>query len=279
MAALIPLVGAIFSVGIGLSLVGLLAAAINLPTTAPTVATLLGLGVAVDYGLFLVARHREQLDHGMDVDESIGRPTATSGAAVVVAGSTVVIAILGLYVSGVPFVGALGLASAIVVAVTMLSALTLVPAFLACRRNRRAGRAGPERARGSRRQAAQTPRTSTARSPAGAGWSATARGRGRSAATVVLLVLAIPLLSLRLGQLDAGTDPDLRQRPPGLRPDRRGLRRRRQRPAHRRGDAAEGVPARPTRRCSDLAQKTLADTDGVAAGGRAVGQLRPARSR
>ena len=135
-AALIPLVGAIFSVGTGLALVGILAAATNLPTTAPTVATLLGLGVAVDYGLFLVARHREQLDHGMEMDDSIGKTTATSGAAVVVAGSTVVIAILGLYVSDVPFVGALGLASAIVVAVTMLSALTLVPAFLGLARGR-----------------------------------------------------------------------------------------------------------------------------------------------
>ena len=145
-AALIPLVGAIFSVGTGLALVGLVAAAIHLPTTAPTVATLLGLGVAVDYGLFLVARHREQLDHGMDVGDSIGRAAATSGAAVVVAGSTVVVAILGLYVSAVPFVGALGLASAIVVAVTMLSALTLVPAFLGLARQRvrsRADRAAP----------------------------------------------------------------------------------------------------------------------------------------
>src|SRR3954447_16264637 len=91
-AALIPLVGAVFSVGTGLALVGIVAAGTNLPTTAPTVATLLGLGVAVDYGLFLVARHREQLDHGMGLSKSIGRTTATSGAAIVVAGSTVVVA-------------------------------------------------------------------------------------------------------------------------------------------------------------------------------------------
>src|SRR6478672_962856 len=151
-AALVPLVGAVFSVGTGLALVGLVAAAINLPTTAPTVATLLGLGVAVDYGLFLVARHREQLDHGMGVDESIGRTTATSGASVVVAGSTVVIAILGLYVSAVPFVGALGLAAAIVVAVTMVSALTLVPALLAVTRDRVRSRKD-RRARRARRAA------------------------------------------------------------------------------------------------------------------------------
>ena len=100
-AAAIPLLSAIFSVGAGLSLLGLLAAASTFPTTAPTIATLLGLGVAVDYGLFLMARHREQLDTGMDVVTSAAQAEGTSGAAIVVAGSTVVISILGLYVSGV----------------------------------------------------------------------------------------------------------------------------------------------------------------------------------
>ncbi|HVC73459.1 MAG TPA: MMPL family transporter [Mycobacteriales bacterium] len=204
-AAAIPLVAAIFSVGSGLAVVGLLAALTNLPTTAPTVATLLGLGVAVDYGLFLVARHREQLDHGMALEQSIGRTVATSGAAIVVAGSTVVVAILGLYVSGVAFVGALGLASAVVVAVTMLSALTLVPALLAV--------SGPRvRSRRDRRaeKAHQPRREPDHENSAFARW-----GRKVSdqpwpwaiASVLVLLVLAIPLLSLRLGQLDAGTDP------------------------------------------------------------------------
>lgn len=203
-AALVPLVGAVFSVGTGLALVGLVAAAINLPTTAPTVATLLGLGVAVDYGLFLVARHREQLDHGMEVDESIGRTTATSGAAVVVAGSTVVIAILGLYVSAVPFVGALGLASAIVVAVTMLSALTLVPAFLALAR----GRVRSRSERATAAHAADAERTHE--NSAFARWGRKVSNRPwpwAVASVLLLLVLAIPVLSLRLGQLDAGTDP------------------------------------------------------------------------
>ena len=84
-AAVMPLLSALFSVFAGLALVGLLAAAITFPTTAPTVATLLGLGVAIDYGLFLMARHREQLDHGVPVIKSAGRATATSGAAIVVA--------------------------------------------------------------------------------------------------------------------------------------------------------------------------------------------------
>src|ERR1022692_3232024 len=78
--AAVPLVSAIFSVGAGLSVVGLLASVSTFPTTAPTVATLLGLGVAVDYGLFLTARHREQLDGGMDVVTSASRAAGTSGS-------------------------------------------------------------------------------------------------------------------------------------------------------------------------------------------------------
>ncbi len=101
MAAAIPLVSAIFSVLAGLALLALLARVITFPTTAPTIATLLGLGVAVDYGLFLVARHREQLDAGMGVLRSIRRAAGTSGAAIIVAGCTVAVSVLGLYISGV----------------------------------------------------------------------------------------------------------------------------------------------------------------------------------
>jgi putative drug exporter of the RND superfamily len=218
-AAVLPLLSAVFSVLSGLSLVGLLAAAVTFPTTAPTVATLLGLGVAIDYGLFLMARHREQVDHGMDVVTSAGRSNATSGAAIVVAGGTVVVAILGLYVSGVPFVGAMGLASAIVVAVAMLAALTLMPAFMGVGRQSVRSIADRRAARRAR-SAGESAATATAAHAAAADEaherSAFARwGRKVSdrpwpcavAATVVLAVLAIPLFSLRLGQLDAGTDP------------------------------------------------------------------------
>ncbi|MGX7678840.1 MMPL family transporter [Jatrophihabitans sp. DSM 45814] len=221
-AAVLPLLSAVFSVLAGLSLVGLLSAGLTFPTTAPTVATLLGLGVAVDYGLFLVARHREQLDHGMDVETSIGRSAATSGAAIVVAGSTVVIAILGLYVSGVPFVGAMGLASAIVVAVTMLAALTLMPAFMSVAganvrslRDLRAAKRVRNDDSDDRSEAARLADL-TAASDQAHERSAFARwGRMVSkrptpwaiAATCVLVVLAIPLFALRLGQLDAGTNP------------------------------------------------------------------------
>jgi RND superfamily putative drug exporter len=202
-AASIPLLSAIFSVGSGISLLGLLAAVTDFPTTAPTVATLLGLGVAVDYGLFLVARHRDQLDSGMGIVDSIGRAASTSGAAIVVAGSTVVIAILGLYLSGVPFVGAMGAAAALVVVVTMISALTLVPALMASTGYK-------IRARSERKAAAAHETGPSHEDSAFAKW-----GRKVSrvpwpwaiGATVLLVLLAIPLFSIRLGQLDAGTDP------------------------------------------------------------------------
>jgi RND superfamily putative drug exporter len=192
------------------------------------VATLLGLGVAIDYGLFLVSRHREQLDDGMDVEESVGRTASTSGAAILVAGGTVVIAILGLYVSGVPFVGALGLSSAIVVAVTVLAAITLIPALLGLAKltvlNRK------DRHHLSAERELEGELADSADSAAVARHRAEERERrdrkheqsafarwGRKVsdkpwpygivATLVLLVLAIPLLSMNLGQLDAGTDP------------------------------------------------------------------------
>ena len=187
-AAAIPLVSAIFSVLAGLALLALLARVVTIPTTGPTIATLLGLGVAVDYGLFMVARHREQVDAGMGVLASVRRAAGTSGAAIVVAGSTVAVSVLGLYISGVGFVGALGLAAALVVVVTMISALTLVPAFMGTGPGERAGAdgAGPGPQGGADRAAAgrrrpprpRTSSTSTARSPGGDGWSAPIPGRG-----------------------------------------------------------------------------------------------------
>src|SRR5699024_1495711 len=102
-AAVLPLAAAVFSVTTGVALIGLLAAAGPFPTGAPTVAPLLGLGVAIDYSLFLVARHRELLDDRVRLHDSVARSVSTSGAAVVIAGGTVVIAILGLYLSGVSF--------------------------------------------------------------------------------------------------------------------------------------------------------------------------------
>ena len=215
-AAAIPLVSAIFSVLAGLSLLGLLAAAVTFPTTAPTIATLLGLGVAVDYGLFLMARHREQLDSGMDVVTSAKRSAGTSGAAIVVAGCTVVVSILGLYLSGVAFVGSLGLAAAIVVVVTMLAALTLVPAFMGLVRGNARSLSARIRARKAglsvQEQAAQTAGATHEQHEhsAFARWGRMVSGRPWPWAVLsvaVLVVLAIPLFSITLGQPDNGTNP------------------------------------------------------------------------
>ena len=215
-AAAIPLVSAIFSVTAGLALLGLIAAAVTFPTTAPTIATLLGLGVAVDYGLFLVARHREQLDSGMDMVRSVARAAATSGAAIVVAGCTVAVSVLGLYISGVGFVGSLGLAAAIVVVVTVLSALTLVPAFMGLVRG--AVRALPARFRArkaglsAQEHAAQTAAATQEHHEhtAFARWGRMVTSRPWPWAILsvaVLIVLAIPLFSITLGQPDNGTNP------------------------------------------------------------------------
>ena len=214
--AAIPLLSAIFSVLAGLSLLGVLASAMTFPTTAPTIATLLGLGVAVDYGLFLVARHREQVDAGMETAASIVRAEGTSGASIVVAGSTVVVSILGLYVAGVAFVGSLGLAAAVVVAITMLAALTLVPAFMGVAKGNvralldrlRARRAGLT----VRQQAAQTAAATQEQHEhsAFARWGRKVSDRPwpwAVASVVLLLVLAIPLFSITLGQPDNGTNP------------------------------------------------------------------------
>ena len=215
-AAAIPLVSAIFSVLAGLALLALLARVVTVPTTGPTIATLLGLGVAVDYGLFMVARHREQVDAGMGVLSSVRRAAGTSGAAIVVAGSTVAVSVLGLYISGVGFVGALGLAAALVVVVTMISALTLVPAFMGLARESVRALTARVRARKEGLTAQEQAAETAAATHEQHEHSAFARwGRMVSAhpwpwgvaSVAVLIVLAIPLFSITLGQPDNGTNP------------------------------------------------------------------------
>jgi RND superfamily putative drug exporter len=216
-AAAIPLVAAGFSVVAGLSTLGLLAAAFTFPTTGPTVATLLGLGVAIDYGLFQLARHREQIDGGADIIESIGKANSRSGGAIVVAGTTVIIAILGLFVAGVPFISALGVSAAIVVAVTMLSALTLVPALMGLARGTVRSFTDRRRERRERRARAAAHKPPAAvrddhahENSAFARWGRRVSGRPwpwAIGAVILLVVITIPLFFITFGQLDAGTDP------------------------------------------------------------------------
>lgn len=198
LAAVLPLGTAIAGLAAGLSLVGLLAGAIDIPSVAPRLATMIGLGVGIDYALFVLSRHRDQLAAGVPVELSVGRTNATAGQAVVFAGGTVVVAILGLQLAGIPFVAALGYAASIVVAVAVLVAVTLLPALL--------GFAGTRLVPRSTRGA---PSTTNVKSGwvRWAHWVAHHPWRSGIAATLVLLVLALPVLDMRLGQADAGTDP------------------------------------------------------------------------
>src|SRR3954449_11936867 len=129
-ATLLPLFTAVLALGCGLSITGLLAHAIDIATFAPTLATLIGLGVGIDYSLYVVTRHRNAIKAGRDPEAACLRAMNTSGRAVLFAGATVIVALLGLLVLGVSFLNGVAIASAIVVLVTMTAAITLIPALL-----------------------------------------------------------------------------------------------------------------------------------------------------
>jgi putative drug exporter of the RND superfamily len=193
-AMLLPIANAILALVITLSIVRILGHAMTVSTVAPTLATMIGLGVGIDYALFIVTRHFRGLRDGLDLPESIARATATSGGAVVFAGGTVTIALVSLAVADIPLVTTMGLMAAIAVVVAVLAALTLLPALLAI--------TGPRinslRVRGRHRK--ERPKESP--------WARWARGVANRpivaglAALAILLPLAIPLLSLNLGQKD-----------------------------------------------------------------------------
>jgi RND superfamily putative drug exporter len=191
--AVMPLVTALIGVAIGLSAIFALTSVMDLNSTAPTLATMIGLAVGIDYALFIVSRHRQQLADGLEPAESVARAVATAGSAVVFAGVTVFIALAGLIVVGIPFLSVMGLAAAGTVAIAVLIALTLLPALL--------GFAGKRAARGRKRSASAT---------MGLRWAqlVTRRPLVAIGAVIVLLVLvATPALHLRQGLPDDGTKP------------------------------------------------------------------------
>ena len=196
----LPIVTALLGLLGGMSVVMLVALAIDVPTVAPTLAAMIGLGVGIDYALFIVTRHRQQLAQRHAVEDAAGRAMATAGQAVLFAGATVIVAIFGLWIAGIPFVGLLGTAAAIVVAVAVLAALTLLPALL--------GFAG--RSIDRFRVPGMRPMGEDAHAR---GWSRWGRHVGTKPwrhlvlSTVVLSLLAAPMFSMRLGQIDAGTAP------------------------------------------------------------------------
>ncbi len=210
-AASLPLGAAILGLIVGLSLVGILGAVIDIPSVAPRLGTMIGLGVGIDYALFILSRHRDNLEAGEQIEESIGRTNATAGQAVLVAGGTVVVAILGLKLAGIPFVSALGYSASIVVAVAVLAALTFIPAMLAFAGHRVLPRSHRKQAKLVADGLASAPEPEADKERSGwlrwAHWVAYHPWRSSIAATSVLLILAIPMLDMRLGQADAGTDP------------------------------------------------------------------------
>lgn len=129
-AAGLPIITALIGVGIGLMGITTATGFIDMSSTAPTLAIMLGLAVGIDYALFIVTRHRQLMATGLSPEDSAARATGTAGSAVVFAGATVVIALAGLFVVGIPFLTIMGLAAAATVTGAVLIALTLVPALL-----------------------------------------------------------------------------------------------------------------------------------------------------
>ncbi len=197
----LPILSAVFGLAAGLSLITILGHGVTVPTIAPTLATMIGLGVGIDYALFLVTRHRDNRKQGMELQESIAMAVATSGSAIVFAGTTVVIALLALLVAGIPLVTALGYSAAFAVVTAVVASLTLLPAVL--------GLVGPH---------IESARLPTFLRPAPkdvdrgfwGGWARALTARPWWAiigALALLIPLIIPFLSLNLGQEDIGATP------------------------------------------------------------------------
>ncbi len=196
-AMVLPIVTAIFALASTLAIVRLLGHVVSVPTVAPTLATMIGLGVGIDYALFIVTRHFRGLKQGLDVDESIARSVATSGGAVFFAGATVTIALASLAVAGIPLVTTMGLMAAIAVVVAVLGALTLLPAIL--------GLIGPHI--NSLRVRDRHPESHPSEGGLWAKWAheiAKYPLVAGLAALAILIPLMVPLLSLELGQQDIG---------------------------------------------------------------------------
>ena len=197
LAAALPILTALVGVGIGVLSVMSFSGVIQMASVTPVLGVMLGLAVGIDYSLFIINRHRKQLLQGAEVRESIGLANGTAGNAVVFAGLTVIVALVALNVTGVPFLGLMGTAGAVCVAVAVLIAITLTPALL--------GLVG-ERIIGKRSRAASVKAAATAKPVR---QMSTLRAVVTAVlAVAVLLVIAIPSLSMRLGLPDGSTEPE-----------------------------------------------------------------------
>ena len=196
----LPLMTALFSLGVGLSVLTLLANVLELSDFGPRLAALVGLGVGIDYALFIVTRYRAGLHEGLDVADAVARAMDTSGRAVVFAGITVVISLSGMLLMGVPIVRAIAIGVGIAVVTVMAATLTLLPAALGLIGER----IDAWRLPGFHRDESRHRESGWFR------WSRAVQRRPWPFAilgAVILLALSLPVLSMRLGSADAGSDP------------------------------------------------------------------------
>ncbi|EPH41430.1 putative membrane protein YdfJ [Streptomyces aurantiacus JA 4570] len=212
-AAGLPLLTALIGVGIGVSSITALASALDLGTTTSTLAMMIGLAVGIDYALFIVSRYRAELAEGREREDAAGRAVGTAGSAVVFAGLTVVIALVGLAVVNIPMLTKMGVAAAGTVAIAVLIALTMIPALLgyAGRKVKPTGEKG--RLLGGRKKSgtdAPVAQAAPAKENLGTRW---ARFVVRRPVAVLLLgvlglgAAAVPVSGLELGLPDDGAQP------------------------------------------------------------------------
>jgi putative drug exporter of the RND superfamily len=191
---LLPILNAIVGLLATLAIIRMLGHVVTVPTVAPTLATMIGLGVGIDYALFIVTRHFRGMKDGLSIEDSIARAAATSGGAVLFAGGTVTIALVSLAVAGIPLITTLGFMAAIAVVIAVLAALTLLPATLAL--------VGP---RINSLRVRHQPSQEQIHNGLWAKWAneiARYPLLAGLAALAILIPLSIPLLSLNLGQQD-----------------------------------------------------------------------------
>ncbi|MFE9256225.1 MMPL family transporter [Streptomyces sp. NPDC006879] len=211
-AAGLPLLTALIGVGIGVSSITALANVLDLGTTTSTLAMMIGLAVGIDYALFIVSRYRAELAEGREREEAAGRATGTAGSAVVFAGLTVVIALVGLAVVNIPMLSKMGFAAAATVVIAVLVALTLVPAMLgfAGKRVLPAGRKSRLFGGGKEKTAPDEGASAEQKPNAGTRW---ARFVLRRPIAVLLMgvvglgLIAVPAGSLEMGLPDDGAQP------------------------------------------------------------------------
>ncbi|OPG01864.1 MMPL family transporter [Microbispora sp. GKU 823] len=197
-AALVPIFTALISIGVGLGLIALLGHVVDVPSTASILATMIGLGVGIDYALFLLSRHRTLLAEGVQVHEAVRRTAASSGGAVLFAGGTVVIALSALMFAGFPLLRTLGWITGVSVVCAVLTSITLVPALLGLLGHRINALRLPFAGHAARRDG---PATGWAKLGA---WVARRPWRVLAVTVVVLAALAAPAATITLGPLDNG---------------------------------------------------------------------------